>query len=144
MTRRCPLSARAMGSIALLALLGLLPLHATAQAAPGAPARVVYTSPVAGARYVRTGTTLIARFDRALDGPVSTLPAFTVVGTVSGSHAGRTLLADGGRALLFRPAVPFADGEQVTVTLTGGALGDAATRTAFSTAAVAAAPLSAT
>src|SRR5262249_28524684 len=94
-----------------------------------------------GARYVRPQAGLIARFDHPLPAG-ATLPAFQVLGATSGEHTGRTILADGGKALLFRPDRPFAQGETVRVTIAGGALGASARHVAFSTAANAAPPLS--
>ncbi len=141
--RRCPLSTRALRTLSACALLLLFPAARPARAAATAAPHIVYTSPVAGARYVRTGTALLVRFDHALAADAHDLPAFTVTGSTSGAHAGRATLADGGRALLFRPDQPFALGERVNVTVAGGVLGAAATCLSFETAAVAPTPLSA-
>jgi len=75
--------------------------------------RVLFTSPVSGARWVRPETSLLLRFDTALDAA----PAIAVTGARSGTHTGRVILADGGRALIFRSAQPFAYDESVTVTV---------------------------
>jgi hypothetical protein len=122
----------------LAALLTLGP-----RAAPGAPLtsgpRVVYTSPVPGARYVRPGTGLIVRLDRELDAAGAI--AFRVTGSRSGLHDGRAMLARDRRTLLFQPARPFEWGESVEVALDStlpldpGALG-AHPRLAFTIAAV--------
>jgi len=80
------------------------------------PPRVVYRSPVAGARYERPETGLILRFDQRVN--ASVLPAFTVTGSTSGPHAGRTRLSDDGRTVLFQPDTRFAWGEKVSVSVT--------------------------
>jgi hypothetical protein len=144
MWRPRPSSERALGAVLMSALLASLLSSPKAFAASSSLPHVVYTSPVSGARYVRAGTGLIARFDRSLAGVAARdLPAFAVSGSASGTHAGRALVADGGKALLFRPDCPFRDGERVDVQLSGGVLGARATQFAFETAAVPARPLDA-
>jgi hypothetical protein len=81
--------------------------------------RVIYRSPSPGARYVRPESNLILRFDGPIE-PAS-LPAFTVEGSVSGAHAGRTTLSADRRTVVFQPDTPFAWGESVQV---GGTAGD--------------------
>jgi hypothetical protein len=43
-----------------------------------------------------------------------------VVGSNSGPHAGQARLSDDGVTVIFKPATPFASGEQVSVTVTSG------------------------
>lgn len=113
--------------IALLCCCALAVLGSGARASHAAPAsatpeRVVYTSPVPGAKYVRPQSGLIVRLDHPLGAAeASRLPGFSVVGSRSGAHAGRTRLADDRRTLLFRPAGEFAWGERVEVQLESGA-----------------------
>jgi len=123
MTRRCPLSARARWSTTLGAILLVLPLAALAAAAGSTPTpHLEYTSPMQGARYVRPGTGLILRFDQPLRPAAGTaLPAVVATGSRTGVHAGRTVLADDGRTLVFKPQQAFAWGEEVAVTVGGAA-----------------------
>lgn len=79
-----------------------------------------YQSPSPGARMVSPGTDIIIRPGDMLDRSSVTPGLVVVHGAASGDHAGRTILSDDGRTLLFIPAIPFAPGESVTVGLRDG------------------------
>ena len=82
------------------------------------PLRIVYTSPVPGARYVRPGTGLIIRLDRELSPDAAgSVISFRVTGSRSGPHQGSTTLARDRRTVLFHPARAFEWGETVEVML---------------------------
>ena len=125
-----------------LVLLLLAPRPVSSAPRDSGPARVVYVSPVPGARYVRAGTGLIVRFDRELspDAAGSAI-FFRVTGSRSGPHEGVTTLARDRQTVLFHPARAFEWGETVDVTLESatpldpGALGSRP-RLSFSIAAV--------
>lgn len=96
---------------------GAAPLKAPASAGP---ARYRYLLPRPGATFVPAGTAIALRFGVALD-PGTLGPAlFDVVGARSGVHGGRVVLADDRMTAIFKPAQPFASGEQVTVRLRSG------------------------
>ncbi len=85
-----------------------------------APARVRLVDPAPGAKLARRETSVLLRFDRALT-TAEAAPSFLVTGSVSGVHPGAIVRADGGFALLFRPATPFTAGERVRVQCVPGA-----------------------
>ncbi len=99
-----------MQSIVLLS--SLLILHGGSMA--GGQRFLQYQSPLPGSRYVTRESTVLLRFNAKIAG-VGADNAVHVVGSVSGEHPGKTIVADGGRALIFVPSAPFADGEQVSV-----------------------------
>ncbi len=82
-----------------------------------------YLSPSPGARYVSPANTVVIREGRVLDPASATHGLVSVVGAVSGLHDGALSVASDGRTLVFRPAVPFALGETVHVTLHPGLQG---------------------
>lgn len=95
--------------------------------------RILYRSPVPGARLVMPQTNIILGFERAPELSNAELAsAVTLHGSVSGAHAGRTRLANEGRTLLFAPDREFAPGEQVTVELAPALLAGAADAARFS------------
>ncbi|NLG27951.1 MAG: hypothetical protein GX557_08570 [Chloroflexi bacterium] len=103
----------------LVALVLLLSLFAAAPAS-AQQAALQYRSPRPNAVLVPAGTTIALRLTEplALNGREATL--FSVVGTQSGAHAGTVALADDSATLIFRPAVPFAPGERVDVSIRAG------------------------
>jgi hypothetical protein len=105
-----------IGCLPITAFLMMGVCGAASAAAPQSP-RILYTSPAAGARYVRPGSGLIVRFDRELT-PAAALPIeFRVTGSLSGDHPGLTRLARDHHTLLFQPTQPFQWGERVAVML---------------------------
>jgi hypothetical protein len=103
------------------------PLGSPAAAALLAQPRVICTSPCPDARYVLPASTIIVRFDRALDRDASSLPvAISAEGSASAAHEGRLVLTDDGRTVIFKPRTPFDWGEKVTVRVTSGSVGGVA------------------
>jgi hypothetical protein len=84
---------------------------------PSSPAQAEYYSPLQDAKYVSTGATIIVRYGPVLSPQNLTDFKVTLQGSQSGSHAGQAILADDDKTLIFKPAQPFAPGEQVTVTI---------------------------
>ena len=85
-----------------------------------------YYSPLAGANYVSKADSIILRY-----GPVLTLDdifhlKITVQGSQSGSHTGKTTLADDYRTVVYKPDQPFTPGEQVQVRVNGLSLNSGA------------------
>ena len=77
-----------------------------------------FLSPLPGAEYVRADASLIVRLERApASGSRALDRALEVTGATSGSHPGIARFARDRRTLLFKPAQPFAYGEEVTVRL---------------------------
>jgi hypothetical protein len=76
-----------------------------------------YVSPVPGSRNVSPLNHIVLRDGRDLDAASLSGSAVSVTGSRSGSHAGRLVLSDDGRTLVFLPHEPFAPGERVAVTL---------------------------
>ena len=85
------------------------------------PLPLMYISPQPGGRFVSAYSAIAVRQGEDVN-RTSLLRAglFEVVGAQSGRHDGRTLLADDGQTVIFEPALPFAPGEQVAVTLHDG------------------------
>jgi hypothetical protein len=79
-----------------------------------------YQSPMPDAPMVFPGTTIIIRPGEILDRSSLSPGLVAVHGSASGDHAGRTILSDDDRTLLFIPAAPFAPGERVAVALRDG------------------------
>jgi hypothetical protein len=97
---------------------------------PGASAAVLqanvsklflFTSPLPDSKLVSPETNIIVRAQGTLN-PASVIghDLFSVQGTVSGVHAGRTILSDDESTLLFEPLTPFAAGETVHAALRSG------------------------
>jgi hypothetical protein len=78
-----------------------------------------YYSPLQNAQYVSKDTTIIVRYGPALTNQDISQLKFDVSGMVSGPHAGQAILADDHRTVIFKPASPFAPGEQVAVNISG-------------------------
>jgi len=77
---------------------------------------ITYISPLPGSQSVSRQSTIIVRSRGPLDPAVAADSRFfSVIGSMSGSHAGKTILSDDQRTLVFIPSVAFAAGEEVTV-----------------------------
>ncbi|MCL4529855.1 MAG: aryl-sulfate sulfotransferase [Chloroflexi bacterium] len=74
-----------------------------------------YYSPLQNAQYVSKDTTIIVRYGPTLTNQDLGQLKFNVSGISSGPHTGQTILADDHKTVIFRPASPFAPGEQVAV-----------------------------
>lgn len=78
--------------------------------------RTIYQSPAPGASLVLPSSNIILRLLGAVDAPsVSAAGMFAVRGSRSGAHSGTTKIADDGVTILFKPDLPFAPGETVSV-----------------------------
>jgi hypothetical protein len=73
-----------------------------------------YLSPIPGAEYVSPQTTIILRYEPLLSQQNVSSLQFEVSGAKSGTHVGKTVLADDQKTVIFEPAQPFIPGEQVT------------------------------
>jgi hypothetical protein len=91
-------------------------LPAAAQDVARAP-QFVYPRP--NSIHVPLASSIIIRPGPTLDPRSVSATIFTVRGSVSGLHAGRTVLGDDGRTVVFTPAQPFSPGERVSVALDG-------------------------
>jgi hypothetical protein len=82
---------------------------------------VQYQAPLPDARLVSRHTTIILRLESLLDrSSLVGHSLFTVQGSASGRHDGSTVMSDDGRTIIFKPEVPFAPGEKVSVMLSSG------------------------
>ncbi len=79
-----------------------------------------YISPVPNAEMVSTSTTIAVRSPQVTGAALFDALSFTVNGTRSGRHVGEKVLAGDGRTVIFKPAIPFEAGEEVTVSLDSG------------------------
>lgn len=101
-----------------LGLTASLTLFSALVSADQEPLSLVYISPLPGARFVSAHAAIAVRQGETIERS-SLLHAnlFQVIGTQSGAHAGRVILADDQQTVIFEPAQPFAAGERVAVTL---------------------------
>ena len=76
-----------------------------------------YVSPRPNALYVSAGTTIAVRHGEEIDASTLTDTSFAVRGEQSGDHAGRILLADDKRTVIFQPEEPFTPNEVVYVSI---------------------------
>jgi hypothetical protein len=81
------------------------------------PLTAQYVYPLHYARYVSPGATIIVRYGPILSAQDVASLNFTVKGSQSGLHTGRTLLADDQETVIFKPSHPFTAGEQVSVNI---------------------------
>jgi len=79
-----------------------------------------YVSPAPGARLVSPWNNVVVRYGSIIDASTVDAEALSVVGSVSGSHAGEWVLSDDSKTLVFRPAAKFSSGENVRVSLVHG------------------------
>lgn len=106
-------------------LIPLLVAAATASPALAVPASrgaalYQYLSPRPGARMVSLWNNVVIREGRDIDPASLTTGTISVAGTRSGEHAGRLLLSDDSKTIVFTPDQPFDLNETVAVRLTGG------------------------
>jgi len=83
-------------------------------AAPLRRIRIDYVSPVTGARYILPATTLTVRADRVVNLPFAENIVLGISGSLTGSHAWKSIVSDDSRTMIFTPTLPFANGETVT------------------------------
>lgn len=80
-----------------------------------------FVSPVPDSRLVSTETSIILRSKELLEPSGTLSPSqIVVIGSRSGTHAVHPAISDDGRTMVFRPDVPFALGELVTVSYLPG------------------------
>ena len=89
-------------------------------APPTGVERYQYVSPVPGSQRVSPWNNVVFRPGAPLDPTTLGPGALTVTGSSSGLHAGRLILSDDRRTIVFRPDLPFALGETVSVELGPG------------------------
>ncbi|MGA9294250.1 MAG: aryl-sulfate sulfotransferase [Ignavibacteriaceae bacterium] len=79
-----------------------------------------YISPMPSSKLNSTGTNIIIRYGNAFNNSLlNDSSVFYVSGSKSGHHLGKTILAEKGKTLIFKPVEPFSDGEIVLVKLSG-------------------------
>ncbi len=86
--------------------------------AQASPDPALYLEPIQNAQFVSIGTTITVRYGPTLTGQDLNNINFNVQGQQSGSHSGRTVLADDNKTVIFIPDQPFSQGEQVSVSIT--------------------------
>jgi hypothetical protein len=103
----------------LLYVISLVAVLAASGCAPAASSSLkpLYFSPLENAELVSTGATLAVRYGPVLTAKNVAGLKFDVTGSQSGLHAGKTLLADDHRTVIFEPSVSFTPGEKVQFTL---------------------------
>ena len=79
-----------------------------------------YVSPVPGSKLVSPRNNIALRQGSPIDESSLATASLTVSGVTSGSHAGKLVLSDDARTVLFLPYVPYAAGEKVEVVFQGG------------------------
>ena len=101
----------------ILVVLSFLPFW---QSTPFQAQNAQYISPLPGSIYNPSGTTIAIRYGDQIESSSLSSQQFSVQGSRSGVHSGKTLLALDHRTIIFKPAQPFAPGETVFVTLQSG------------------------
>ena len=86
----------------------------------GRPTRYQYLYPVPNSTHVRPQTNIIVRFGDTIDSGTIAEEVVHVVGSITGKHSGKLSLSDDNRTVVFRPAAPFREGENVTVGIGDG------------------------
>jgi Arylsulfotransferase (ASST)/Secretion system C-terminal sorting domain len=77
-----------------------------------------YLSPIPGSGMNQPETNIIIRYGTTyISEDIYNKDVLLVVGTKSGTHSGKTILTEDNKTLLFKPDVPFTEGENVNVTL---------------------------
>ncbi len=98
----------------------LLPI-ARVEAQSQSRAVVEYISPVPGSSLSLPQTTIAVRTSKEIDpSSLATGGLVSVIAGASGQHAGRLVLSDDGRTVIFYPNVAFTEGEKVAVTFGTG------------------------
>jgi hypothetical protein len=92
-----------------------MPLPGTGNSAGLLPPQ--YYSPLQNAEYVSKSTTIAVRYGLALSSQNLASLKFSVMGSISGMHSGKMILADDHQTVIFKPDQPFAPGERVEVSL---------------------------
>lgn len=104
-----------------LVLLFAIPITNAVHAGVTKSAEVEYVSPSPGSSLNMPKTTVAIRLVNQVDhSSIAEGRTITVIGTASGAHAGKVLLADDGKTLIFVPDLLFTEGESVAVTLHDG------------------------
>ena len=84
-------------------------------------AKVIYVSPMPGAKYVTPETNIIIKTSGVIDKyTTAAQDVFDVTGSVSGKHTGKVIFSDDGHTILFNSYIPFNYGETVNVKLNTG------------------------
>jgi len=83
---------------------------------------VQYYSPLQNAEYVSPKATIVVRYGPPLSAQDVAKVTFSVHGSMSGAHAGQTILADDHKTVIFKPDNAFVPGERVRVDASGLAL----------------------
>ena len=105
------------GAILLFSLSAVAHLEAQTQISTD----IVYISPVPGSTMNMPQSSIAIRTKDEVDpGSLAAGGIISVTAASSGEHAGRTVLSDDTRTILFVPNVPFTEGEEVTVNLGNG------------------------
>lgn len=79
-----------------------------------------YVNPVPNSIYVSANTNIIIRQGELINKNSVSANIINVIGSVTGKHTGRLLLADDNKTLVFTPLVAFSPNEEVTVSLSSG------------------------
>jgi hypothetical protein len=106
-------------STALFLTFLMLPLP-SGSAWPSGADLYQYVSPAPGARLVSPWNNIILRHGSIIDASTVDPEALSVVGALSGRHAGEWVLSDDSKTLVFKPATKFSSGESVQVNLGHG------------------------
>ena len=94
-------------SLVAAALVLLLP---SGSAWPSGADLYQYVSPAPGARLVSPWNNIILRHGSIIDASTVDPEALSVVGALSGRHAGEWVLSDDSKTLVFKPATKFSSG----------------------------------
>jgi hypothetical protein len=79
-----------------------------------------YISPLPGSKYNPAGTTIAIRYGDLIKPQSISSDLFSVLGSSSGNHTGKTILADDRKTFIFTPDRPFSLGEKVQVDIQPG------------------------
>ena len=83
-------------------------------------AQFQYVNPVPNSIYVSANTNIIIRQGDLINKNSVSANILSVIGSVTGKHTGRLVLADDNKTLVFTPLAAFSPNEEVTVRLSSG------------------------
>jgi len=82
--------------------------------------KINYTDPLPDAKYVSTGNNIVIGFEKQITlNETEILNSISVTGSKSMHHEGTVVICNNKKKIIFNPSMPFQEGEEITVKLSG-------------------------